>query len=615
MNKKLKTLLKRIAFASIIFLLAILIPFNFYIKIFLYIISYLIVGYDIIIKFFNNIKCNEIFDENLLMIIVTFVAFFLGEYSEAIAIILFYQIGEFFQSYAVNNSKKSISKLMNIRQDYANIEKHGKIIQISPEDVNVGDIIFVKPGEKIPLDGIVIDGKSTIDNSALTGESIPKNININDEVLSGCVNLSGNIKVKIIRTYSESTASKILDLIENATNKKAKVEYFITKFAKYYTPTIVLMAFIISILPPIIFSNEHFSTWIYRAMVFLVLSCPCALVISIPLSFFAGIGLSSKYGILVKGGNFLELLSKIKCIIFDKTGTLTMGNFEVVKIKNISITKDEFLKNAAYAEYYSNHPIAKSIKNKYNNDIDTKKIENIEEIHGNGIKAKIGNNLIYIGNEKIMQKFNINFKISNEIGTTIYMAINNKYVGYLVISDHIKIDALNSIKNFYNIGIKNIIMLTGDEKLVAKNVAKQLNIKEFYAKLLPTEKVQKFKEIMSNNKNYKIAFVGDGINDAPVLARADVGIAMGSIGSDAAIEAADVVIINDKVSSIIKVIKISKQTVKIAKQNIFFSISIKIIILFLGLIGYTSIWGAVFADVGVSIIAILNSLRILIKKI
>lgn len=614
MNKKLKNLLKKILSSLTIFLLAIIMPLNIYIKISLYIASYLIVGYEILLKSFHNIRKGEIFDENLLMIIATFVAFILGEYTEAIAIILFYQIGEFFQSYAVNNSRKSISKLMNIRPDYANIEKDGEIIQTSPENININDIIIVKSGEKIPLDGIILDGESTINTSALTGESIPQTAVSGDMVLSGCINLSSTLKIKVIKTYSESTASKILDLIENATNKKAKIENFITKFAKYYTPIIVVLAFIIATFPPLIFNNETFSTWLYRAMVFLVLSCPCALVISVPLSFFAGIGLASKYGILIKGGNFLELLSKINCFVFDKTGTLTKGNFEVVKINNINISQEEFLKNASYAEYYSDHPIAKSIKNKYQQNIDIKQIIDTETIQGFGVKANINNNIIYIGNEKIMKKFNIDFAEVDDIGTIVYMAINNKYVGYLVISDQIKIDTLNSIKDFYNLGIKKIIMLTGDKKTVAKNIAEQLNISEFYPNLLPQEKVQELEKIMQNNK-YKVAFVGDGINDAPVLARADIGIAMGGIGSDAAIEASDMVIINDKISSIIKAIKISRQTIKIAKQNIYFSISVKTAILILGVIGYTSIWGAVFADVGVSIIAILNALRILIKKI
>ena len=614
MNKKLKNLLKKILLSLTIFLSAIIMPLNIYIKISLYIASYLIVGYEILLKSFHNIRNGEIFDENLLMIIATFVAFILGEYTEAIAIILFYQIGEFFQSYAVNNSRKSISKLMNIRPDYANIEKDGEIIQTSPENININDIIIVKSGEKIPLDGIILDGESTINTSALTGESIPQTAVSGDMVLSGCINLSSTLKIKVIKTYYESTASKILDLIENATNKKAKIENFITKFAKYYTPIIVVLAFIIVMFPPLIFNNETFSTWLYRAMVFLVLSCPCALVISVPLSFFAGIGLASKYGILIKGGNFLELLSKINCFVFDKTGTLTKGNFEVVKINNINISQEEFLKNASYAEYYSDHPIAKSIKNKYQQNIDIKQIIDTETIQGFGVKANINNNIIYIGNEKIMKKFNIDFTEVDDIGTIVYMAINNKYVGYLVISDQIKIDTLNSIKDFYNLGIKKIIMLTGDKKTVAKNIAEQLNISEFYSNLLPQEKVQELEKIMQNNK-YKVAFVGDGINDAPVLARADIGIAMGGIGSDAAIEASDMVIINDKISSIIKAIKISRQTIKIAKQNIYFSISIKTAILILGVIGYTSIWGAVFADVGVSIIAILNALRILIKKI
>lgn len=614
MNKKLKNLLIKIIISSIIFIIAILSPINLYAKLSLYILSYLIVGYEILGKSFKNILSGEIFDENFLMVLASFVAFFLGEYTEAIAIILFYQIGEFFQSYAVNNSRKSISKLVNIKADYANIEKNGKIEKVNPEEININDIIIIKPGERVPLDGIIVEGQSNIDTSALTGESMPQSVEIKDEILSGCINLSNILKVKVSKKYTESTASKILDLIENATNKKAKVEHFITKFAKIYTPIVVGLAVLIATLPPFIL-NEEFSKWLYRSMVFLVVSCPCALVISVPLSFFAGIGLASKYGILVKGGNFLELLSKIKYFVFDKTGTLTRGKFEVSEIHNIDITEEEFLKYASYAEYYSNHPIAKSIKNKYNKDIELNKIKDIKEIQGKGIEAKIDNDLIYIGNEKIMQKFNINFEIINKIGTIVYMAINGKYVGYLVIADQIKSNAKKAIQDLYKIGIQKTIMLTGDKKSVAENVATQLNLSEFHSELLPADKIAKLESIMENNKNMKVSFVGDGINDAPALARADIGIAMGNIGSDVAIESADIVIINDNLESLAKSIKISKRTINIAKENIYFSISIKIAVLLLGTIGYASIWEAVFADVGVCLIAILNSLRILMKKI
>lgn len=614
MNKKLKNLLIKIIISSIIFAIAILSPINLYAKLSLYILSYLIVGYEILEKSFKNILSGEIFDENFLMVLASFVAFFLGEYTEAIAIILFYQIGEFFQSYAVNNSRKSISKLVNIKADYANIEKDGKIEKVNPEEININDIIIIKPGERVPLDGIIVEGQSNIDTSALTGESMPQSVEIKDEILSGCINLSNILKVKVSKKYTESTASKILDLIENATNKKAKVEHFITKFAKIYTPIVVGLAVLIATLPPFIL-NEEFSKWLYRSMVFLVVSCPCALVISVPLSFFAGIGLASKYGILVKGGNFLELLSKVKYFVFDKTGTLTSGKFEVSEIHNINITEEEFLKYASYAEYYSNHPIAKSIKNKYNKDIELNKIKDIKEIQGKGIEAKIDNDLIYIGNEKIMQKFNINFEIINKIGTIVYMAINNKYVGYLVIADQIKSNAKKAIQDLYKIGIQKTIMLTGDKKSVAENVATQLNLSEFHSELLPADKIEKLENIMKNNKNIKVSFVGDGINDAPALARADIGIAMGNIGSDVAIESADIVIINDNLESLAKSIKISKRTINIAKENIYFSISIKIAVLLLGTIGYASIWEAVFADVGVCLIAILNSLRILMKKI
>ena len=614
MNKKLKNLLIKITISSIIFIIAILSPINLYAKLSLYILSYLIVGYEILEKSFKNILSGEIFDENFLMVLASFVAFFLGEYTEAIAIILFYQIGEFFQSYAVNNSRKSISKLVNIKADYANIEKDGKIEKVNPEEININDIIIIKPGERVPLDGIIVEGQSNIDTSALTGESMPQSVEIKDEILSGCINLSNILKVKVSKKYTESTASKILDLIENATNKKAKVEHFITKFAKIYTPIVVGLAVLIATLPPFIL-NEEFSKWLYRSMVFLVVSCPCALVISVPLSFFAGIGLASKYGILVKGGNFLELLSKVKYFVFDKTGTLTSGKFEVSEIHNINITEEEFLKYASYAEYYSNHPIAKSIKNKYNKDIELNKIKDIKEIQGKGIEAKIDNDLIYIGNEKMMKTMNIKIETVNKIGTIVYMAINNKYVGYLVIADQIKSNAKKAIQDLYKIGIQKTIMLTGDKKSVAENVATQLNLSEFHSELLPANKIEKLENIMENNKNIKVSFVGDGINDAPALARADIGIAMGNIGSDVAIESADIVIINDNLESLAKSIKISKRTINIAKENIYFSISIKIAVLLLGTIGYASIWEAVFADVGVCLIAILNSLRILMKKI
>lgn len=614
MNKKLKKLLLKIIISSIIFAIAIFLPINLYIKLPLYILSYLIVGYEILEKSFKNILSGEIFDENFLMVLASFVAFFLGEYTEAIAIILFYQIGEFFQSYAVNNSRKSISKLVNIKADYANIEKNGKIEKVNPEEININDIIIIKPGERVPLDGIIVEGQSNIDTSALTGESMPQSVEIKDEILSGCINLSNILKVKVSKKYTESTASKILDLIENATNKKAKVEHFITKFAKIYTPIVVGLAVLIATLPPFIL-NEEFSKWLYRSMVFLVVSCPCALVISVPLSFFAGIGLASKYGILVKGGNFLELLSKIKYFVFDKTGTLTSGKFEVSEIHNINITEEEFLKYASYAEYYSNHPIAKSIKNKYNKDIELNKIKDIKEIQGKGIEAKIDNDLIYIGNEKMMKTMNIKIETVNKIGTIVYMAINNKYVGYLVIADQIKSNAKKAIQDLYKIGIQKTIMLTGDKKSVAENVATQLNLSEFHSELLPANKIEKLENIMENNKNIKVSFVGDGINDAPALARADIGVAMGNIGSDVAIESADIVIINDNLESLAKSIKISKRTLNIAKENIYFSISVKIIVLLLGTIGYASIWEAVFADVGVCLIAILNSLRILMKKI
>lgn len=609
-----KTLIK-IIIAFTLFLIALVAKFNNpVINNIMYIISYLIVGLEVVKEAIEHIAKGKVFDENFLMAIATIGAFAIGEFPEAVAVMLFYQVGELFQSYAVDKSKKSISDLMNIRPDFANVERNGIIEKVNPKEVKIGEIIVVKPGEKIPLDGNIIEGKTTLDTKALTGEALPREVAEGKEVLSGCVNLSGLIKVKVSKEYGESTVSKILDLVENASSKKTKSENFITKFAKYYTPIVVIMAVLIAIIPPIFIKDANFTDWIYRALSFLVVSCPCALVISIPLSFFGGIGGAAKAGILIKGSNYLEALSKTETIVFDKTGTLTKGIFEVQEIKPIGITKEELLKLVAYAENYSNHPISVSIKNAYKGEIDKNVNIKIEEIAGQGIYAKIEEKEVLVGNEKLMKENNIDFIKCEKIGTILYIAINKKYSGYIVISDAVKEDAINTIKELRKGFIKETVMLTGDRKEVGESVAKELGINKVYTELLPDGKVEKIEELLKN-KTGKVAFVGDGINDAPVLALADIGIAMGGLGSDAAIEAADVVLMTDEPSKIVKAMQISKKTMKIVKQNIVFAISIKILVLILSAMGISTMWEAVFADVGVSVLAILNALRALrVKK-
>lgn len=608
-----KTLIK-IIIALTLFLIALVAKFNNpIINNIIYIISYLIVGLEVVKEAIEHIIKGKVFDENFLMAIATIGAFAIGEFPEAVAVMLFYQVGELFQSYAVNKSRKSISDLMNIRPDFANVERNSKIEKVNPKEVKIGEIIVVKPGEKIPLDGNIIEGKTTLDTKALTGEALPREVAEGKEVLSGCVNLSGLIKVKVSKEYGESTVSKILDLVENASNKKTKSENFITKFAKYYTPIVVIMAILIAIIPPILIKDANFTDWIYRALSFLVVSCPCALVISIPLSFFGGIGGAAKAGILIKGSNYLEALSKTETIVFDKTGTLTKGIFEVQEIKPNGITKEELLKLVAYAENYSNHPISVSIKNAYKGEIGKNVDIEIEEIAGQGIYAKIEEKEVLVGNEKLMKKNNIDFIKCEKIGTILYIAINKKYSGYIVISDAVKEDAINTIKELKKGFIKETVMLTGDRKEVGESVAKELGINKVYTELLPDGKVEKIEELLKN-KTGKVAFVGDGINDAPVLALADIGIAMGGLGSDAAIEAADVVLMTDEPSKIVKAMQISKKTMKIVKQNIVFAISIKILVLILSAMGISTMWEAVFADVGVSVLAILNALRALRVK-
>ncbi|HAT4139133.1 TPA: cadmium-translocating P-type ATPase [Clostridium perfringens] len=580
-------------------------------------VAYIIAGGEVLLRAFKNILRGQVFDENFLMAIATIGAFAIGEFPEGVAVMIFYEVGEMFQDYAVNKSRKSISDLMNIRPDFANlIDINGEEKRVAPEDVNVGSIIVVRAGEKVPLDGVVLSGEATLDVSALTGESLPKEVEAKDDVLAGSINKSGLLKIKVTKSFGESTVSKILDLVENAGNKKSPTEKFITKFARYYTPVVVFSALALAIIPPLIISGESFSTWISRALIFLVVSCPCALVVSIPLGYFAGIGLASKNGILIKGSNYLEALNNVESIVFDKTGTLTKGTFKVGKIKSTSeLTKEELLKLGAYTEYYSNHPIAKSIENEFNEEINKELISNYEEISGKGIKVDIDGETFLAGNSKLMDMFNIKITSIHEIGTVIYLANEKSELGYIVISDEIKEDSKEAISGLKENGVKQTIMLTGDNKKVGDNVAKELGLDQAFCNLLPQDKVEKLEDIFQNkSKDKKVAFVGDGINDAPVLARADIGIAMGAVGSDAAIEAADVVIMDDKPSKIIKAIKIAKKTNKIIWQNIIFALFIKIIILIFGALGMANMWEAVFGDVGVTLIAIINSSRILKDK-
>lgn len=602
----------KILTSFVLFLVALLMPIdNQIIKIAIYVIAYLVVGFEVLKEAIENIFKGEVFDENFLMAIATIGAFAIGEYPEAVTVMLLYQVGETFQDYAVDNSKKSIENLMNIRPDFANVLRENAEIKVNPEEVKVGEIIIVKPGEKIPLDGKIIDGESMLDTTALTGESVPRKANTGDNVFSGCINQTGLLRIQVTKKFGESTVSKILNLVENAEDKKSKSENFITKFAKYYTPVVVILAVIIAIVPPIIIKEANFTEWLYRALSFLVVSCPCALVISIPLSFFAGIGGASKIGVLIKGGNYLEALANVNTVVFDKTGTLTKGVFEVQKVEEVGVSKQDIIKYSAYAENYSNHPIAVSIKKAYNEKIDEKLISDIKEISGKGISVKIENKQVLVGNEKLMQENNIEYTKCNEIGTVVYVAIENKYAGYILISDEIKEDSFKAIKELKD-NKKQTIMLTGDKKEVGEDVAKKLGIDKVYTELLPDGKVKKVEELIKQ-KSGTLAFVGDGINDAPVLALSDIGIAMGGLGSDAAIEAADIVIMTDEPSKVNKAIKISKKTMRIVKQNIIFAISIKALVLILSAVGITTMWEAVFADVGVSVIAVLNAIRILKK--
>lgn len=613
MDKEEKQQLIKIVIASILVAISLFIKFDIeLINNIIYIIAYLIVGFDVILEAIKNIFHGEIFDENFLMSIATIGALFIGEYTEAIAVMLFYQIGELFQDYAVSKSRASVSSLMNIRPDYANLIKDNKIIKVSPNEVKKADIILVKPGEKIPLDGIIIKGESLLNTVALTGETLPKKVSVNDEVLSGCINNDGLLHIKVTKEFGESTVSKILDLVENASSKKSKSENFISKFAKMYTPTVVVIAIILALVPPLIVKDAIFSEWLYRALAFLVVSCPCALVISIPLSFFGGIGACSKVGVLIKGSNYLEKLTNTEIVVCDKTGTLTEGVFKVQKITSLEYSKEDLLKYVTMAESFSNHPISVSLKQAYNKEINEQLVTETKEITGKGIEATVEGKKFLVGNELLMQEHNIKYKKCHDVGTILYIAINQKFAGTILIADKIKDDSKKAIKLFKKNNIKRIVMLTGDLDDISSSVAKNLGIDEYHAELLPQDKVAIVEELMKEKSyNGQLVFIGDGINDAPVLALADIGVSMGGVGSDAALEAADIVIMNDEPSKLASAIKISKHTMRIVKENIIIAISIKIGILILSAFGLTTMWVAVFADVGVSLIAILNASRIL----
>ncbi len=622
MTKKMKKRLGRIVAGTAVFLAALFLPIkNQNLSLLLFLAAYFVIGGDIVQNAVRNIGKGQFFDENFLMGIATVGAFFVGEYTEGVGVMLFYQIGEFFQSYAVNKSRKSISDLMDIRPDSANVKRDGEIIEVEPEEVEIGDIIVIKPGEKVPLDGKVVDGFTTLDTMALTGESMPRQAGPGEEIMSGCINISGLIEVQVSKPFGESTVAKILDLVENASSKKAEAENFITRFAKVYTPIVVFSALFLAFIPPLIFPDHSFSQWIYRALTFLLVSCPCALVISIPLSFFGGIGSAGRQGVLVKGSNYLEVLSQVKTIVFDKTGTLTKGSFRVSKIqvdreKSPSMNKEELLELAAYAESYSTHPISLSLQEEYGKKIEKGRIGKVEEQSGFGIFALIDGKEIYVGNEKLMERQKIAYKTGKEeTGTVIYVAKEGQYAGYIVISDEIKLDSKKAVKDLKESGVKKTVMLTGDRTKVGKEVAELIGIDEVHAELLPGDKVEQVERLLKEIEGRgKLAFVGDGINDAPVLARADIGIAMGGIGSDAAIEAADIVIMTDEPSKIAKVMKISRKTLRIVKENIAMAIGFKVLVLILAAFGMANMWAAVLADVGVMVVAILNAVRILKVK-
>lgn len=610
MSGKQKKTLIRIILTTILLAAAMVFPLEGYIRLIAFLIVYLIIGWDILWKAIRNICNGQVFDENFLMSIATLGAFFTGDYPEGITVMLFYQVGELFQSYAVGRSRESIAALMDIRPDYANVERDGQILQVDPEEVSIGDIIVIKTGEKVPLDGVVIEGNSSMDTSALTGESLPRDIKPGDNVISGCINQSGLLRVEVSKEFGESTVAKILDLVENSSSKKAKAENFITKFARYYTPVVVICAIILAVLPPLII-GYGWAEWIHRALIFLVISCPCALVISVPLSFFGGIGGASKKGILIKGSNYLETLSEAEIVVFDKTGTLTKGTFQVTAIHPGEISEQRLLELAALAESYSNHPISRSLKESYKKEIDNSRISDVEEIAGHGIRAKIDGILVSVGNGKLMDKIGANWKDCHLTGTSVHVAVEQEYMGHIIISDIVKEDSAAAIASLKAQSIQTV-MLTGDSKAVGESVAKSLGLDQVYTELLPADKVAKVEELMDKkSKKGKLVFVGDGINDAPVLSRADIGIAMGGLGSDAAIEAADIVLMDDQPSKIATAMSISRKTLKIVKQNIVFALGVKVVVLILGAVGVATMWEAVFSDVGVSVIAILNATRAL----
>lgn len=613
-------MLIRIIVAAILVVAFSLLPIEGYVKFGLFMIPYLVIGYDILKKAGKGIMNRQVFDENFLMAVATMGAILLGDYKEGVSVMLFYQIGELFQSYAVGKSRRNISDLMDIRPDYANIEKDGKLEQVDPDEVEIGSIIVVQPGEKVPIDGIVIEGSSTLNTSALTGESVPQDAKCGDEIVSGCINMSGVLKIQTTKEFGESTVSKILDLVENASSQKSKSENFISKFAKYYTPAVCYGAVALAVLPPLVRMlfmglSPEWGDWIYRALTFLVISCPCALVISIPLSFFAGIGGASKAGVLVKGSNYLETLSQTKYVVFDKTGTMTQGVFEVSGVHHNEMEEAKLLEYAALAECSSSHPISKSLQKAYGKEIDRSRVTDIEEISGNGVTAKVDGVSVAAGNEKLMEKLGIQFVACSHVGTVVHMAVDGKYAGHILISDTVKPHAKQAIKELKKCGVKKTIMLTGDRKNVADYVAKDLGIQEVYSELLPGDKVSKVEALLANKtEKEKLAFVGDGINDAPVLSRADVGIAMGAMGSDAAIEAADIVLMDDDPLKIATAIHIARKCIRIVYENIYFAIGIKLICLLLGALGIANMWMAIFADVGVMVIAVLNAIRALFVK-
>ena len=613
MSRKMSKQLIKIIISLLLVVISLLLKFDteLYSNI-LYVIAYIIVGYDIVLKAVRNIFKGKVFDENFLMTVATIGAFCIGEFPEAVAVMLFYQIGELFQSYAVDRSRKSVASLMDIRPDYANVYRENEIERVDPDEVNIGEIILVKPGEKIPLDGIVEDGESMLNTQALTGESVPRKVTVNDEVLSGCINNDGILKIKVSKEFEESTVSKILDLVENASSRKSKSENFISKFAKYYTPIVVIVSAALAVIPPLVIKEALFSDWLYRALSFLVVSCPCALVISIPLSFFGGIGAASKIGVLIKGSNYLEALASAEIVVCDKTGTLTEGVFKVQKIDAIGYSGDELLRYAAYAEGFSNHPISISLKQAYNKEINEKLVTETQEISGKGVLAKVDGKMVLVGNEKIMKEYNIKFQKSEETGTIVYVAINDEFAGTILIADKIKEDSYKAVKLFKNNNVRKVVMLTGDRDNISESVANELNLDEYHAELLPQDKVSWVEKLMTQKSSGgKLIFVGDGINDAPVLALSDIGVAMGGLGSDAAIEAADVVIMTDEPSKIASSVQISKKTMRIVKQNIVFAIAVKIGVLIFSAFGVSTMWEAVFADVGVSVLAIVNALRVL----